>query len=300
MNCSLCCSSFAIESCFVGTQTSVTDVAEQAVQDAKAMSTDVRLQVCLDDKMPYCCMCLLLGSLCTEFVLVTLDIRSKSRKSDCVLQDMYANVNESITSSLLSLAQRMHKLRLDPPHPQSIAQRGTPTPSSSSAPPATSEPQQTHSTDGHLGHDHTGSDAASIVAMEIGRAQAAAQEESAPFEASRWLSGRDKVTDKASRDEALRSLEPLEVTEGDQLTAESFRAALQPHLGFQLSIHKSGIEHEHAGDGVWLEGAADMGQVVAVHPGVVYSQAFHTCASLTLLHTYRLAARLSTSLTRCI
>ena len=64
------------------------------------------------------------------------------------------------------------------------------------------------------------------------------------------------------------------------MTAGSYRAALRKHLGFQLSIHKSGIDHEHAGDGVWLQGAAEMGQVVAVHPGVVYSQAFHMCARL--------------------
>ena len=67
------------------------------------------------------------------------------------------------------------------------------------------------------------------------------------------------------------------------MTAAMYRAQLRQHLGFQLSIHKSGIEHEHAGDGVWLQGTADIGQVVAVHPGVVYSQAFHMCALLTLL-----------------
>jgi hypothetical protein len=206
---------------------------------------------------------------------------------------MYAYVNQSITSSLCSLARQMHLLRLQPPNPQAVAQstcEGDPSHSPSSLPSASAplrdSPDKRIATpaDVHLGRAHAASDSASIVAEEVQKEQEQADEmQAVPFESSRWLAGRDKVTDKASRDEVLRSLEPLEVPEADTLTACDYQAALRPHLGFQLSIDESGIDHEYAGDGVWLEGVAEMGQVVAVHPGVVYSQAFHTCV-LPYLH----------------
>lgn len=188
------------------------------------------------------------------------------------------HVNRSVTNSLLSLAQRMNELGL----PQQAQPAEAPVEADrfeqgpASAVLADAE-EQGAASGGQLGHEHASSDASSVIAQEVYREQTDAPEvKVVPFESSRWLAGREKVTDKASRDEILSSLEPLNVPDADSWTLSEYREALQHHLGFQLSIQKSGIDHEHAGDGVWLHGAAGMGQVVAVHPGVVYSQAFHT------------------------
>jgi hypothetical protein len=193
---------------------------------------------------------------------------------------MYADVNRAISSSLRSLAQQMHQRRMDPPQLQTAVQSAASATPSSEAKPclqrqASSELEEK---DSHAGNEHLAGEAASIIAEEIDREEKEALREGAvPFESSRWLAGRETVSNKPSRDEMLSTLGPLDVPDGDHMTAEDYRAALQPQLGFQLSIDKSGIDHEHAGDGVWLRGVAEMGQVVALHPGVVYSQAFHMC-----------------------
>jgi hypothetical protein len=183
------------------------------------------------------------------------------------VQDLYAAVNKSVTASLRSLAAHMHDHHLNPvPAPQDE-------PSSHERPAA-----RTHAPPGsaHLGHTHAASATAAAAAASLAQEARAAQE--APYEAPRWLAGREKVAGRAQRDGELLALEPMRVHPSDTLPAAAYRAAMQRHLGFRLAVRRSGIMHEHAGDGVWLEGVADIGTVVAVQPGVVYTQAFHMCA----------------------
>uniref|UniRef100_A0A061RI89 SET domain-containing protein n=2 Tax=Tetraselmis sp. GSL018 TaxID=582737 RepID=A0A061RI89_9CHLO len=47
--------------------------------------------------------------------------------------------------------------------------------------------------------------------------------------------------------------------------------ALRERLGFCLRVARSSVPHREAGNGLWLEGRAPLGSVVALYPGVVYS-----------------------------
>ncbi|RYR32201.1 hypothetical protein Ahy_A10g046798 isoform C [Arachis hypogaea] len=50
---------------------------------------------------------------------------------------------------------------------------------------------------------------------------------------------------------------------------------LKNQLGFTLDVKSSQIPHKDAGQGLFLDGAADVGAVIAFYPGVVYSPAFY-------------------------
>ncbi|XP_004505812.1 uncharacterized protein [Cicer arietinum] len=50
---------------------------------------------------------------------------------------------------------------------------------------------------------------------------------------------------------------------------------LKDQLGYTLNIKPSQISHKDAGQGLFLDGAADVGSVVAFYPGVVYSPAYY-------------------------
>ncbi|KEH40922.1 hypothetical protein MTR_1g037570 [Medicago truncatula] len=50
---------------------------------------------------------------------------------------------------------------------------------------------------------------------------------------------------------------------------------LKDQLGFTLDVKPSQISHKDAGRGLFLDGVADVGSVVAFYPGVVYSPAYY-------------------------
>ncbi|XP_050890401.1 uncharacterized protein LOC127095809 [Lathyrus oleraceus] len=50
---------------------------------------------------------------------------------------------------------------------------------------------------------------------------------------------------------------------------------LKDQLGYTLNIKPSQIPHKDAGQGLFLDGAVDVGSVVAFYPGVVYSPAYY-------------------------
>ena len=45
----------------------------------------------------------------------------------------------------------------------------------------------------------------------------------------------------------------------------------QERLGYSLDVRASLIGHQGAGDGLWLQGHAPVGALVALYPGIVYT-----------------------------
>jgi len=58
---------------------------------------------------------------------------------------------------------------------------------------------------------------------------------------------------------------------GAALSMADLAVALRERLGFCLRVARSSVPHREAGNGLWLEGRAPLGSVVALYPGVVYS-----------------------------
>lgn len=217
-----------------------------------------------------------------------------------MLQAMYASVNSFICTSLRQSAGCFHDIchkaaatAVSAPQPPS-----TPPPASTPAPHldgASSVPDESQHLKAfsHSPHRDRGSEAGVVAEqLQLGKshkdssasqaaraADEAEDPEEAPYEPPRWLAGREKLTNKERRDAELQELSPMASPDG--LAAADVRHALSSALGFRLDVSKSGIEHADAGDGVWLRGSAELGTVVAIHPGVVYSQAYHTCALAT-------------------
>ncbi|KAL3148070.1 hypothetical protein ABBQ38_014355 [Trebouxia sp. C0009 RCD-2024] len=57
---------------------------------------------------------------------------------------------------------------------------------------------------------------------------------------------------------------------GAGLSMADLAAALHQRLGYSLTVQPSGIAHPDAGDGLFLQGGAPVGAVVALYPGLVY------------------------------
>ena len=49
-------------------------------------------------------------------------------------------------------------------------------------------------------------------------------------------------------------------------------AAVHKELGYSLRVAPSGIKHEEAGSGLWLDGKVSPGAAVAFYPGVTYNK----------------------------
>ena len=49
------------------------------------------------------------------------------------------------------------------------------------------------------------------------------------------------------------------------------RSFLQARMGFSLHVEASEQAGRQAGNGLWLQGKADVGSVVALYPGLVYT-----------------------------
>ncbi|GAB2275291.1 hypothetical protein Dimus_010051 [Dionaea muscipula] len=60
-----------------------------------------------------------------------------------------------------------------------------------------------------------------------------------------------------------------------QLRLTEVSHSLKEHLGYSLVLESSQIPHKDAGLGLFLEGEADVGAVIAVYPGLIYSPAYY-------------------------
>ncbi|XP_074285567.1 uncharacterized protein LOC141611058 [Silene latifolia] len=65
------------------------------------------------------------------------------------------------------------------------------------------------------------------------------------------------------------------IPETKPLKLADVRQALKDHLGYSLAVRPSEIPHKDAGQGLFLEGEADVGSVIAIYPGVTYSPAYY-------------------------
>lgn len=65
------------------------------------------------------------------------------------------------------------------------------------------------------------------------------------------------------------------VPETKPLKLADVSQAVKDHLGYSLAIRPSEISHKDAGQGLFLEGEADVGSVIAIYPGVIYSPAYY-------------------------
>ncbi|KAL6529186.1 hypothetical protein OROGR_014809 [Orobanche gracilis] len=65
------------------------------------------------------------------------------------------------------------------------------------------------------------------------------------------------------------------VTKTKPLNRFELSQKLQNLTGYTLEIKTSQIQHEDAGQGLFLNGEADVGAVIAIYPGVTYSPAYY-------------------------
>jgi hypothetical protein len=59
------------------------------------------------------------------------------------------------------------------------------------------------------------------------------------------------------------------------LTCEESSKKLKDQFRYTLDIRQSGIPHKDAGQGLLLSGEANVGAVLAIYPGVIYSPAYY-------------------------
>lgn len=55
--------------------------------------------------------------------------------------------------------------------------------------------------------------------------------------------------------------------------------AMKEKLGFSLDLRPSNQADGQAGNGLWLDGSAQLGAIVALYPGFVYSPLAYRCSS---------------------
>ncbi|KAJ8421022.1 hypothetical protein Cgig2_020048 [Carnegiea gigantea] len=76
-----------------------------------------------------------------------------------------------------------------------------------------------------------------------------------------------KLYDWAIFSAAVPETKPLKLVHVSQ--------AVKDHVGYSLAIRPSEIPHKDAGQGLFLEGEAEVGSVIAIYPGVIYSPAYY-------------------------
>jgi len=59
------------------------------------------------------------------------------------------------------------------------------------------------------------------------------------------------------------------------ITRAELSNKFRDHFGYTLDIRPSGIPHKDAGQGLFLSGEANVGAVLAIYPGVIYSPAYY-------------------------
>jgi hypothetical protein len=65
------------------------------------------------------------------------------------------------------------------------------------------------------------------------------------------------------------------VPETKQLSRSEVSQSLRDEIGYSLDLKPSLIPHKEAGGGLFLSGEADVGTVIAIYPGVIYSPAYY-------------------------
>lgn len=58
------------------------------------------------------------------------------------------------------------------------------------------------------------------------------------------------------------------------MTREELSQGLKECIGYTLDIRPSEIPHEEAGQGLFLDGEADAGSIIAFYPRLIYSPAY--------------------------
>lgn len=76
-----------------------------------------------------------------------------------------------------------------------------------------------------------------------------------------------------------RSSAPVRVRSKERTRSATFSShisgAMLETCGFSLKLAKSTISHEDSGDGLFIEGTASVGQILAIYPGIAYSMTHH-------------------------
>ncbi|XP_076881873.1 uncharacterized protein LOC143530138 [Bidens hawaiensis] len=67
----------------------------------------------------------------------------------------------------------------------------------------------------------------------------------------------------------------LDIPETKPLTFAESSQRLKDLMGYTLELKQSQIPHEQAGRGLFVDGEADVGLVIALYPGVIYSPAYY-------------------------
>jgi len=65
------------------------------------------------------------------------------------------------------------------------------------------------------------------------------------------------------------------IPETKQLSRSKVSQSLRDEIGYTLDLKPSLIPHKEAGEGLFLSGEADVGTVIAIYPGVIYSPAYY-------------------------
>ncbi|KAJ8618557.1 hypothetical protein MRB53_014743 [Persea americana] len=65
------------------------------------------------------------------------------------------------------------------------------------------------------------------------------------------------------------------VPETQPLTRMEVSHSLMDHIGYTLDLKPSQIPHKEAGQGLFISGEANVGAVIALYPGVIYSPAYY-------------------------
>ncbi|KAI3941611.1 hypothetical protein MKX01_018201 [Papaver californicum] len=73
---------------------------------------------------------------------------------------------------------------------------------------------------------------------------------------------------------ATPSNQPV-VPETQPLLRAELSKSLKNHMGYTLELKPSQISHKEAGRGLFIDGEAEVGSVIAFYPGVVYSPAYY-------------------------
>lgn len=59
------------------------------------------------------------------------------------------------------------------------------------------------------------------------------------------------------------------------LTRQELSDQLKDHIGYTMSIKPSQIPHKEAGSGLFIDGEASVGSIIAFYPGIIYSPAYY-------------------------
>ncbi|KAL8153814.1 hypothetical protein V2J09_011574 [Rumex salicifolius] len=65
------------------------------------------------------------------------------------------------------------------------------------------------------------------------------------------------------------------IPETKSLKLSEINQTIKDRLGYSLALKPSEIPDKNAGQGLFLEGEADVGSVIAIYPGVIYSPAYY-------------------------